>query len=63
MASRNRAVVREFVIAGIAIVLAVVGGLDRIGKPLRAVELVALIGLSMTAGVSWARAVWVYRNK
>ena len=63
MAISNRAVVREFVIAGIAIVLAVVAGLDWVGKPLRLVQLVTLIGLGMTAGVSFARAMWVLRHK
>ena len=63
MATSNRAVVREFVIAGIAIVLAVVAGLDWVGKPLRLVQLVTLIGLSMTAGVAWTRAVWVLRGR
>lgn len=63
MATRNRAVVREFVIAGISIVVAVAAGLDWVGKPLRLVQLVTLIGLSMTAGMAWARAVWVFRGK
>jgi hypothetical protein len=45
------------VVAGISLVLAFVSGLDWIGKPLRMVNLVTIIGLSMIAGVSWMQAV------
>jgi hypothetical protein len=62
MTSNTRAVVREFALAAISIVLAVTAGVAWLGKPLRLVELVTLIGLSMTAGVSWARAVWRARE-
>jgi hypothetical protein len=60
--SRRRSVVLEFVIAGISIVLAVTAGVAWLGQPLRLVQLVTIIGLSMTAGVSWARAVWALRS-
>jgi hypothetical protein len=58
MATSTRSVVREFVLAGISIVLAVTAGIAWLGQPLRLVQLLTIIGLSMTAGVSWARAVW-----
>jgi hypothetical protein len=45
------------VIAGISVVLAVVTGIDWLGKPLRLVNLITIIGLSMIAGVSWMQAV------
>jgi hypothetical protein len=58
MTTRTRSTIFAFVIAGLSIVIAVVTGVAWLGKPLRMVNLVTIIGLSMTAGVSWARAVW-----
>jgi len=58
MTTRSRSTIPEFVLAGISLVLAVVTGIDWLGKPLRLVNLLMIIGLSMTAGVTWARAVW-----
>ena len=63
MTIRTRSVVREFVVAGISIVLAVAAGMAWLGQPLRMVQLLTIIGLSMTAGVSWARAMWVAREE
>ena len=48
----------SFLLAGIFLVLAVVTGIDWLGKPLRMVNLLKIIGLSMTAGVTWTHAVW-----
>lgn len=58
MTPRTQSTIPAFVVAGLSIVIAVVTGVAWLGKPLRVVNLVTLIGLSMTAGVSWARAVW-----
>jgi hypothetical protein len=63
MTTRTRSVVREFVVAGLSIVLAVAAGMAWLGQPLRMVQLLTIIGLSMTAGVSWARAMWVAREE
>jgi uncharacterized membrane protein len=62
MTISSRSVIREFVLAGLSIVLAVVAGVAWLGQPLRMVHLLMIIGLSMTAGVSWARAVWMARQ-
>jgi hypothetical protein len=51
------------VLAAISLVLAFVTGIDWLGKPLRMVNLLTIIGLSMTAGVTWAQAVWRVQQK
>ena len=53
---------RDFALAGISITIAVVAGIAWLGQPLRLVQLVTIIGLGMTAGVAWARAVWRVRQ-
>jgi hypothetical protein len=58
MTNVTRSAVPTFVLAVISLVLAVVTGIDWLGKPLRMVNLLTIIGLSMTAGVTWAQAVW-----
>jgi hypothetical protein len=45
------------VIAGISLLLAVVTGVEWLGKPFRPVNLVTIIGMSMTAGVFWMQAM------
>jgi hypothetical protein len=62
MTTRTRFSIPAFVVAGISLVLAVVTGIDWVGKPLRLVNLVTIIGLSMTAGVSLMQAVWRVRQ-
>ncbi|MGZ3333454.1 MAG: hypothetical protein ACXU9O_15150 [Gemmatimonadaceae bacterium] len=57
MTTGTRSAVPVFVLAAISLVLAVVTGIDWLGKPLRMVNLLTIIGLSMTAGVTWAQAV------
>ena len=57
MTTRSRSTIPEFVLAGISLVLAVVTGIDWLGKPRRLVNLLTIIGLSMVAGVTWAQAV------
>ena len=53
---------REFMLAGVSIVVAVATGMAWLGQPLRMVQLLTIIGLSMTAGVAWGRAVWRARE-
>ena len=57
MIPRTPSAIPAFVIAGISLVVAVVTGIDWLGKPLRLVNLITIIGLSMIAGVSWMQAV------
>lgn len=64
MTTATRSAVPTFVLAAISLVLAVVTGIDWLGKPLRMVNLLTIIGLSMVAGVAWAQAVWrVQQNR
>ena len=62
MTRSTRSIIRAFVTAGIAIMIAVATGVTWLGEPLRPVHLLTIIGLSMTAGVFWARAVWRVRQ-
>jgi hypothetical protein len=57
MQTSTRSVVPSFLIAGLSIVVAFAAGVAWLGQPLRLVQLVTLMGLSMTAGVSWGQAV------
>jgi cytochrome c oxidase assembly factor CtaG len=63
MTIRNRSSAPAFVIAGISLVLAVVSGVELLGKPLRLVNLVKIIGLSMLAGVLWMQAALRVRQE
>jgi uncharacterized membrane protein len=63
MTTGTRSSIPAFVVAGISLVLAVVTGIDLVGKPLRLVNLLTIIGLSVTAGVLWMQAVWAARQK
>jgi hypothetical protein len=62
MTTSTRPAVPAFVVAGLSLALAVVAGVEWLGKPLRLVNLLTIIGLSMTTGVSWAQAVWRARQ-
>lgn len=62
MTIRTRSSIPAFAVAAISLVLAFVTGFDWIGKPLRMVNLVTIIGLSMFAGVSWMQAVLQFRQ-
>ena len=57
MKTNTRSTIPVFILAAISLVLAVVIGVDWLGKPLRMVNLLKIIGLSMTAGVMWAQAL------
>jgi hypothetical protein len=46
----------------LSVLLTVIAGIEWVGKPLRLVNLLTIIGLGMTAGVSWAQAVWRARQ-
>jgi len=63
MTTVTRSAVLAFVLAAISIVLAVVTGIDWLGKPLRMVNLLKIMGLSMTAGVTWTHAVLRVQQK
>jgi len=57
MTTKTRSAIPAFVLAGLSLMLAVVAGVEWLGKPLRMVNLLTIIGLGMTAGVSWTQAV------
>ena len=57
MTPRKPSAVAVLVIAGISLVLAVVTGVELLGKPFRLVNLLKIIGMSMLAGVLWMQAV------
>jgi hypothetical protein len=63
MKTGSRSPILEFVVAGISLMIAVVTGIAWIGQPLRLVNLVTIIGLSATAGVSFGQAVWRVRQE
>ena len=52
-----RSAVPTFAVAGLSVLLAVVAGVARLGHPLHLVQLLTIIGLSMTAGDAWAQAI------
>lgn len=57
MRPSTRSAIPALVLAGLSLMLAVATGMARLGEPLRLVHLLTIIGLSMTAGVSWMQAV------
>jgi hypothetical protein len=59
----TRSAVPAFALAAITLVLAVVTGIDWLGQPLRMVNLLKIMGLSMTAGVTWTHAVLSVQQK
>jgi hypothetical protein len=63
MTPTTRSTIPLFLLAAISFVLAVVTGIDWLGKPLRMVNLLKIIGLSMTAGVMWAQALSRFQQK
>jgi hypothetical protein len=63
MRTSARSAIPAFVLAGLSLALAVATGSEWLGQPLKLVHLLTIIGLSMTAGVSWARAVWRVRRE
>jgi hypothetical protein len=63
MRTRSQSARAAFVMAGLSLVVAVATGVAWLGQPLKLVHLVTIIGLSLTAGVSWAKAVWRARQE
>jgi len=57
MTNVTRSSIASFALAGIALVIAVVTGVELLGRPLRLVNLVTIMGMSMFAGVTWMQAV------
>lgn len=57
MRTRTRSAMPTFLVAALSFMLAVVTGVAWLGKPLRMVNLLTIIGLGMTTGVSWMQAV------
>ena len=57
MSTSTRSAIPAFVLAGLSLVLAAATGIEWLGRPLRLVHLLTIIGLSMTAGVSWMQAI------
>jgi hypothetical protein len=63
MTTGTRSAIPAFVLAGVSLVVAVATGVEWLGKLLRLVHLLTIVGLSMTAGVSWMQAVWCARHE
>lgn len=57
MTSHAQSAIPAFVVAGVSLVLAMATGVAWLGTPLRLVQLLTIVGLGMTAGVSWSQAV------
>ena len=63
MTTRTRSAIPTFLLAGLSFLLTVVTGVAWLGRPLRMVNLLTIIGLGMTTGVSWMQAVWRARQE
>lgn len=57
MSNGTRSSIASFALAGIVLMIAVVTGVEWLGKPLRLVNLVKIMGLSMAVGVTWTHAL------
>jgi len=62
MTTKTRSAIPAFVLAGLSLMLAVVAGVEWLGKSLRMVNLLTINRLGKTAGVSWTQAVWRARQ-
>jgi hypothetical protein len=62
MTTRARSAIPAFALAALSILMAVFTGVAWLGQPLRMVQLLTLVGVSMTAGVSLTQAIWRVRN-
>lgn len=62
MTTPQRSTKVGFLIFGLSLLVAVATGANWIGQPFRAVQLVMLLGLGMTAGVSWMQATAHWRK-
>ena len=52
----------SFLVTGLSLVIAIATGASWIGQPFRAVQFVLILGLGMTAGVSWSKAITRHRG-
>ena len=59
---RHRSARRDLVIAVLAIVIAIVTGVDWIGKPLHFVHVLTLVAAGMVAGAGLTRALTRWRQ-
>jgi len=57
MTNATRSALTMLGAAVLSIIVALATGATWIGQPFRAVQLVTLVGLGMTAGVSWMQAL------
>ena len=62
MTKNSRSALPTFVVAGIALLIAVTTGLEWVGKPFRLVQLVTIIGMGMLTGVAWMQAIFQARQ-
>ena len=62
MTNATRSALPMFLAAVVSLVVALATGAGWIGQPFRAVQLVTLVGLSMTSGVSLMQAVMRMRK-
>jgi hypothetical protein len=62
MTNATRSALPMFLAAAISIVVALATGAAWIGQPFRAVQLVTLVGLSITAGISLMQALMRLRK-
>jgi hypothetical protein len=54
---------RNWIIAALAILIAVITGMDWLGKPLRLVHVLTLVADGMVAGTALTRAVMRWRGR
>lgn len=62
MTARSPSAKPLFFATGVSLLIAIATGVSWIGQPFRAVQLVLILGLGMTAGVSWSRAITRHRG-
>jgi hypothetical protein len=62
MTNATRSALPMLLAALLSIVVALATGAAWIGQPFRAVQLVTLVGLGMTAGVAWMQAIMRLRK-
>jgi len=60
--SQSRSATPAFLLFGFALLIAIATGADWIGRPFRPVHLVTILGLGMTAGVTWMQAILRWRE-
>ncbi len=62
MTNATRSALPLFLAAALSIIVALATGAAWIGQPFRAVQLVTLVGLGMTAGALWTQALMRLRK-